>query len=128
MPRRLLVLALLTACVHVSASRTPRSASAVSAATPSSPWVSLFDGRTLTGWRGLGMEGLPKCWVVQDGCLKCLGGQKDANDLIAVDKYDNFELSLEWKVSPGANSGVLYRVGEGVDESWWLKVFLVPDA
>src|SRR5258706_1532371 len=75
-------------------------------------WVLLFDGVSTKGWRGLGMEGFPRdCWVVEKGCLHCLGGPGRANDVITERKYDNFELALEWMVpkAPG-NTGVKYRV------------------
>lgn len=77
-------------------------------------WVLLFDGVSTTGWRGLGMEGFPAdCWVVENGCLHCLGGPGKANDLVTTRKYDNFELDWEWMVpkAPG-NTGVKYRVQE----------------
>jgi hypothetical protein len=76
-------------------------------------WKLLFDGVSTTGWRGLGMDGFPVNWIVQDGCLKCLGGYKNAPDLVTVDKYDNFELSFEWRFPKSkGNSGVKYRVQE----------------
>jgi len=76
-------------------------------------WKLLFDGLTTTGWRGLGMEGFPDVWVVQDGCLRCLGGGKNANDLVTVDEYENFELTFEWLIPKlKGNSGVKYRVQE----------------
>jgi hypothetical protein len=76
-------------------------------------WKLLFDGVTTGGWRGLGMDGFPPVWVIQDGCLRCLGGYKDANDLVTVDEYENFELSFEWMIPKrNGNSGVKYRVQE----------------
>lgn len=76
-------------------------------------WKLLFDGVNTTGWRGLGMDGFPTCWIVHDGCLKCLGGHKDANDLVTVEEYENFEFSFEWLFpKPKGNSGVKYRVQE----------------
>jgi len=76
-------------------------------------WKLLFDGKTIEGWRGLGMDGFPAVWVVQDGCLRCTGGAKDANDLVTVDEYENFEMSFEWMFpKPQGNSGVKYRVQE----------------
>jgi hypothetical protein len=76
-------------------------------------WKLLFDGVNTTGWRGLGMEGCPTCWVVKDGCLKCLGGYKDANDLVSVEQYENFEFSFEWLFPKlKGNSGVKFRVQE----------------
>lgn len=77
-------------------------------------WKLLFDGLSMNGWRGLGMDGIPSVWVVQDGCLHCSGGSsKIANDLVTVDEYENFELSFEWLIPKlKGNSGVKYRVQE----------------
>src|SRR6202453_2091270 len=77
-------------------------------------WKLLFDGISTTGWRGLGMDGFPSVWVVQNGCLRCLGGGKDtANDLVTLDEYENFEMSFEWMIPKlHGNSGVKYRVQE----------------
>lgn len=59
------------------------------------------------------MDSFPDVWVVQDGCLRCLGGYKGANDLVTVDEYENFELSFEWLIPKlKGNSGVKYRVQE----------------
>jgi hypothetical protein len=77
-------------------------------------WKLLFDGVSTTGWRGLGMDGFPSVWVVEDGCMRCLGGGKaTANDLVTVDEYENFEMSFEWMIPKlHGNSGVKYRVQE----------------
>ena len=76
-------------------------------------WKLLFDGVTTNGWRGLGMEGFPSVWVIENGCLRCLGGYKGANDLVTVDKHENFEFSFEWMFPKrSGNSGVKYRVQE----------------
>ncbi|HZL35603.1 MAG TPA: DUF1080 domain-containing protein [Tepidisphaeraceae bacterium] len=76
-------------------------------------WKLLFDGKTTTGWRGLGRDDFPdQIWEVRDGCLHCRGGKK-ADDLVTVDKYDNFELAFDWMVPKRlGNSGVKYRVQE----------------
>jgi len=75
-------------------------------------WKLLFDGRTTAGWRGFGRETVVG-WEVSDGALIALGqGGDHANDIITVDEYQNFELVLDWKVSPQANSGVFYNVVE----------------
>ena len=74
-------------------------------------WKLLFDGVSAAGWRGLGMDGFPSVWVIENGCLRCLGGVKNANDLVTVDEYQNFELSFEWMIPKlNGNSGVKYRV------------------
>ena len=75
-------------------------------------WSLLFDGKSTAGWRGLGMNGFPtKRWEIRDGCLHCLGGAGRTNDIITERKYENFELSFEWRIpKPLGNSGVKYRV------------------
>ena len=51
-------------------------------------------------------------WVVEGGALKTVPGAKDPVDIITKDKYKDFELELEWKISTGGNSGIIYRVAE----------------
>lgn len=77
-------------------------------------WRLLFDGKTLTGWRGLGYDTVPTThWVVVDGAIKKLAsGSLPGGDLMTVDSFADFELSFEWKATPGANSGVKYNVSE----------------
>lgn len=76
-------------------------------------WKLLFDGVTTDGWRGLGMDGFPTdAWEVRSGCLHCFGGKK-TNDLITVDKHENFEIAFEWMIPKlKGNSGLKYRVQE----------------
>jgi hypothetical protein len=84
-------------------------------------WRLLFDGKTTHGWRGFGKQEAPvgptgePGWSVIDGCLVRTG---PGGDLITTDQFENFELSLEWRVSPGGNSGIFYRVAEGPDFQW----------
>lgn len=73
-------------------------------------WTLLFDGTSLTGWRGYKTEASAG-WSVQDGVLTCSGGRK--GDLVTAREFGNFELALDWKISAGGNSGILYRVGLG---------------
>ena len=66
-------------------------------------WKLLFDGKTLNGWKATGDS---KGWAVEDGAIANLvkGGY-----LATVDRFDNFALSLEFKVEPHANSGIFFR-------------------
>jgi len=71
----------------------------------------LFNGRDLTGWQEVGGQG---AWSVRDGVLRC-SGQKEpkAYTWLSTDrKYGDFELTCEWRVQAGANSGVFLRVPE----------------
>jgi hypothetical protein len=88
--------------------------SAVQANTPAAETKTLFDGKTLAGWHAFNKPGEVKNWTVQDGALVCLGAARDAHggDLVTDQEYGNFELSWEWKVDKGSNSGVMYHVIE----------------
>src|SRR4051794_40287775 len=96
------------------ASDAPTNRPTLTGAEKAQGWVLLFDGATTAGWRGLGTDSFPSTrWRVEEGCLHCLGGEGRTNDIITTRKYENFELSLEWRVpkAPG-NTGVKYRVQE----------------
>jgi hypothetical protein len=72
-------------------------------------WKLLFDGKTTDGWRGYKKDKMPDGWKVEDGALARAGG---GGDIVTVDQYDNFEFTLEWKISEGGNSGIMYHVTE----------------
>ncbi len=75
-------------------------------------WTLLFDGTTLDGWRNYNVEGLTG-WQVVDGAIQADGSGSDASGYIVTDKqFENFHLSLDWKLSTGGNSGILYHVVE----------------
>jgi hypothetical protein len=81
-------------------------------------WRSLFDGKTLNGWRGFHSQATPAGWVVEDGCIKKVKAKGEmgqaGGDLITADQFQNFELSIEWKLTKGANSGIKYLVSESL--------------
>jgi hypothetical protein len=96
-------------------------------------WRSLFDGTTTTGWRGFKKAGFPeRGWVVQSGLLTHLasGGTPlpESGDIITVDRFDNFEFRFEWRVAPGANSGVKYLVTEERDGPIAHEYQIIDDA
>ena len=72
-------------------------------------WFPLFDGRDASPWwRGYKKETLPEGWKAENGALVRHGG----GDIISRDQYENFEFSVEWKISEGGNSGIMFRVQE----------------
>jgi cytochrome c len=87
-------------------------------------WKLLFDGKTTAGWRGYQKKEMPPGWKVIDGVLvRNSGGEggKGAgggDDIVTTEEFENFELSLEWKIVAGGNSGVLYHVSEEPETSW----------
>jgi hypothetical protein len=99
------------------------SVNALTKAERASGWKLLFDGKTLTGWRGLGYDSVPTAhWKVEDGAIKKIasgnvakmpdGQPANGGDLMTEEAFDDFELSWEWKAVPGMNSGVKYNVSE----------------
>ena len=87
-------------------------------------WVLMFDGKTTDGWRGYNLTAFPeKGWVIEEGTLKVIGSSKGeaggGGDLLYDKKFRNFELSLEWKVSEGGNSGIFYLAQEIPGEPVW---------
>ena len=76
-------------------------------------WQLLFDGNSLTGWRGYNSESMPTGWSAENGMLIRTG---PGGDIITEQQFADFELSLEWLVGPSGNSGVLFRAVEGQEE------------
>lgn len=80
-------------------------------------WTLLFDGKSMKGWRGAYMDSLPKKgWAVKDGMLivQESGGGEAAfgGDIVTLKDYSSFELTLDFKLTEGANSGIKYFVIE----------------
>jgi hypothetical protein len=74
-------------------------------------WKLLFDGHSLSGFRGYKSETVGTGWEVKDGAITLT--HPKAGDLLTVGEFRDFELSLEWKISEGGNSGIIYRAGLG---------------
>jgi hypothetical protein len=80
-------------------------------------WTLLFDGKTMNGWRGAYRDSLPeKGWTVRDRTLmvQSSGGGEAAfgGDIVTVDEYSSFDLTVDFKLTEGANSGIKYFVTE----------------
>ncbi len=79
-------------------------------------WRSLFDGKTTAGWRNYGKKDISDGWAVRDSALTRVGA---AGDIITNEQFRNFELTIDWKVEPGGNSGIFYRASEDSDDIYW---------
>ena len=84
----------------------------LSAAEKAAGWRLLFDGKSTAGWRGYGMDTMPSGWQAVDGLLTRVSR---AADIITRDQFGDFELTLDWKLEPGGNSGLFYRAVEGLE-------------
>lgn len=81
-------------------------------------WQLLFNGKDLTGWRAY-KNRTGSSWRVMNGMLCSEKSQDSSNpDLITNDIYENFELAIDWKISPQGNSGILYHVTEDNDQTF----------
>jgi hypothetical protein len=82
-------------------------------------WRLLFDGQTTAGWRGYKSATMPASWRVENGSLLSRREKgKSSGDIVTVEQYGDFELSLEWKMTKGNNSGVIYRATEKGTNVW----------
>lgn len=89
-------------------------------------WEVLFDGTSTDKWKGYCSDSFPQGWEIVDGTLHVMGsGRGEAGaggDIVTREKFKDFELTLEWKVSEGGNSGIFYlareRCGEDQKPIW----------
>ena len=85
----------------------------------SNDWQILFDGTNTEQWRGFGKENFPDDnWKIENNSLKTIPRLNNTVDIITKDKYQNFELELEWKVSKAGNSGIFYFASESQSYIW----------
>lgn len=108
------MLALAAACASPSqpTPSIPQGPNTLSPEEISAGWRLLFDGTTTNGWRGYRSAAPGSGWQVINGELTRASA---AGDLITIDQFSDFELTLEWKVPPGGNSGLFFRVTEDQD-------------
>ena len=83
-------------------------------------WMLLFDGRTLKGWQEYGGAPISEGWTVENGVLALRG--RRARDIVTAQVYRNYELTLEWQLSPegpAGNSGLFYGVIDTASAIYW---------
>ena len=80
-------------------------------------WKLLFDGKTLTGWRNFKSQSIKPGWQVKDGTLACVDPH-NAGDLVTMDKFGAFELELDYNISEGGNSGIIFHVTDEGGAVW----------
>lgn len=74
-------------------------------------WISLFDGKSLNGWTQLNGKPIERGWEVVDGTIHRAG---PGGDIVTTEKFKDFVLKFEWKISKAGNSGVKYRVQRNI--------------
>lgn len=122
---------LITACLSILVLGNTLSCS--SAEKKEAPeWISLFDGESFEGWKEYNSETINPKWQVEDGMIIV---SKEGNairkntgfgrSIITTLTFSNFELQLDYKMSPGGNSGILYHVVE--DTAYESDYFTGPE-
>lgn len=100
-------------------------------------WKLLWDGKSTQGWRGAKLDHFPKSgWVMENGTLSVLstgGGESRAGgDIVTTERYNNFELWVDFKITAGANSGIKYFVdtelNKGKGSAIGLEFQILDDA
>jgi len=119
MKRNTLALIVLSALIITFSSATAQKVNKLSKEEKKDGWVLLFNGKNFDGWRQCNGTEMPANWVIEDDAMKVFTGEgKDpgrgaGGDILFADKkFKNFELSIDWKASKMANSGIFYYVRE----------------
>lgn len=74
-------------------------------------WQLLFDGQTKNGWHSYNKKGNADDWKVENGMLVLNSTKKD-DDIVTDEEYENYHLMLDWNISEGGNSGIIFNVKE----------------
>jgi hypothetical protein len=87
-----------------------------------SQWTNLFDGKSFAGWRDVSKLDIPgTAWSIDNAAIKANAKSQIHEDLFTTTEYGDFELEWEWKIAPGSNSGLKYRLQDAVFMNESLK-------
>lgn len=89
-------------------------------------WIPLFDGKTLDGWTTDKGKPVTKGWKVTEAGE--LYREERGGQILSTREFTNFELRLEFKIAPGGNSGVKYRLKTVNNRVWGLEYQIFDDA
>lgn len=89
----------------------------LTAAEKADGWQLLFDGSTFSGWHNFKSDAIRPGWKIVDGALVC-ADPHNAGDIVSPGQYDWFELELDYNISEGGNSGIMYHVTDAGGAVW----------
>ncbi|WPU96266.1 DUF1080 domain-containing protein [Mucilaginibacter sabulilitoris] len=111
MKKTLIIFAALALSASASMAQTPNT---LTKKEKKQGWKLLFDGKTTQGWHTYLRDTVGSKWQVKDGALVFDPTQPKSGggDIVTNDEYENYELNLEWKISKGGNSGIIFDIQE----------------
>ena len=122
------IFAVLTICSAKSSNRDPLALYAeldknapvntLTAKEKQNGWQLLFDGKKTDGWHGYNMKVFPDAWTIEDGAFTMnTKGSKESLDIVTNEAYRNFAISVDYKMTKAANSGLIFQINEWVVHS-----------
>jgi hypothetical protein len=109
--------ALLLSCVMNRMAAAEAEPNTLSAAEKAAGWKLLFNGKDLEGWHNFRSETIKPGWQVKDGALACVDPH-NAGDIVTSEKFGWFELQLDYNISEGGNSGIMFHVTDEARSAW----------
>ena len=89
--------------------------------TPEPQWTMLSEGNSFDHWHGYNSSDIGGAWDISDGVITFDRERGEGGDIVTNEEYENFELSLEWKISECGNSGIFFNIVESEDYPFpWL--------
>jgi hypothetical protein len=80
-------------------------------------WRLLFNGKDFEGWHNFHYQAVAPGWQITNGALACLDPHR-AGDIVTADKFDWFELQLDYNISEAGNSGIMFHVTDDGPAAW----------
>ena len=105
------LVSLIIACKQIPKKKT----TTAEAPAPQKEWVDLFNGVSFDGWHQFNSSEMSAAWIIEDGAMVLPDGTGSGkgNNIVTDREFTDFELSLEWKIVEGGNSGIFWGVKEG---------------
>ncbi|THD69100.1 DUF1080 domain-containing protein [Robertkochia marina] len=77
-------------------------------------WIVLFDGTSTDAWHEYGKDkdSFPESWKIEDNALTFYPAEGEKHNIVTDQEFESFELHIEWKISEGGNSGIMWGVQE----------------
>jgi hypothetical protein len=125
---QLIALILIFSCNNLEKKNNDKTQNHIVESTENSEWVELIQPNSLDGWHYYQDDGNKTGWDIKDGVLTFTSANASGNgdkSLVSDKDYTNFKIYLEWKVSPGSNSGFFWGVQE--DEKYEFPYVTGPE-